>query len=247
MKKTLSSNKLKFIAVLAMIFDHLLWVIKPGYNNGVFILLLHLIGRIVAPIFCFFIAEGAYHTHNRKKYLARLLIFALISHFAYCFAFGINFIPFANGTFFNQTSIMWPLSLGLVGIMIQDSKLNDFWKVLLTLLLCVLAFSSDWSSVAVMIVIFDYAYRNNFKKQMLSQTIFTGIYALIYCIFIDLWYGIMQMGTIFSIPLLAKYNGKRGNSKNFKWFFYLVYPIHLIICGLIRIYLHGNISVIIGG
>ena len=118
MKKNLNSNQLKFIAVLAMIFDHLLWVLKPGYNNGTLILLLHLIGRIVAPIFCFFIAEGAYYTHNRKKYLLRLLLFALISHFAYCFAFGINYIPFINGTFFNQTSIMWSLSLGLIGIMV---------------------------------------------------------------------------------------------------------------------------------
>ena len=107
MKKSLNSNQLKLIAVLAMIFDHLLWVIKPGYNNGTTILLLHLIGRIVAPIFCFFIAEGAYYTKDRKKYLTRLLIFAIISHSAYCFAFGINFIPFKTGTFFNQTSIMW--------------------------------------------------------------------------------------------------------------------------------------------
>lgn len=96
MKKSLNSNQLKLIAVLAMIFDHLLWVIKPGYNNGTIVLLLHLIGRIVAPIFCFFIAEGAYYTKDRKKYLIRLLIFAVISHFAYCFAFGINFIPFKN-------------------------------------------------------------------------------------------------------------------------------------------------------
>ena len=73
MKKSLNSNQLKLIAVLAMIFDHLLWVIKPGYNNGTIVLLLHLIGRIVAPIFCFFIAEGAYYTHSRKKYLSRLL------------------------------------------------------------------------------------------------------------------------------------------------------------------------------
>ena len=50
MKKSLNSNQLKLIAVLAMIFDHLLWVIKPGYNNGTIVLLLHLIGRIVAPI-----------------------------------------------------------------------------------------------------------------------------------------------------------------------------------------------------
>ena len=50
MKKSLNSNQLKLIAVLAMIFDHLLWVIKPGYNNGTIVLLLHLIGRIVAKI-----------------------------------------------------------------------------------------------------------------------------------------------------------------------------------------------------
>ena len=156
MKKSLNSNQLKLIAVLAMIFDHLLWVIKPGYNNGTIVLLLHLIGRIVAPIFCFFIAEGAYYTKDRKKYLIRLLIFAVISHFAYCFAFGINFIPFKNGTSFNQTSIMWSLALGLIGIMIQDSKLNNKVKTLFILLLCVLGFPSDWSSVAVMIIIYNY-------------------------------------------------------------------------------------------
>lgn len=246
MKKRFNSNELKFIAVLAMILDHLLWVIKPGYENGIFILLLHTIGRIVAPIFCYFIAEGAYYTHSKKKYLLRLLIFSLISHFAYCFAFGINYIPFKNGTIFNQTSIMWSLSLGLIGIIIQDLKIKNIWKIILTLILCVLGFPSDWSSVAVMIIIYNYAYRNDFKKQMISQTIFSGIYALVYCIFINVWYGLIQMGTVFSIPLLAKYNGKRGTWKNFKWFFYLIYPLHLVFCGLIRLYLHGNIPVIVG-
>ena len=79
MKKKLNANQLKLIAVCAMIFDHLIWVIQPGYTGGIF-LILHLIGRIVAPIFCFFISEGAYYTHDRKKYLTRLLIFAVISH-----------------------------------------------------------------------------------------------------------------------------------------------------------------------
>lgn len=244
--KKLSSNQLKIIAVCAMIFDHLLWVIKPGYEKGI-IYLLHIFGRIVAPIFCFFIAEGAYYTKNRKRYLARLLVFAVISHFAYCFAFGINFIPFSNGIFFNQTSIMWSLALGLIGIMINDSKLNNNLKIALILFLCVLGFPSDWSSVAVMIVIYNYVYRNNFKKQMLIQTIFSGIYSLVYCLFIDIWYGLIQLGTILSIPLLSRYNGERGKWKGMKYFFYFIYPVHLIICGIIRIYLHGNISVIIGG
>ena len=245
--KKLNSNQLKIIAVCAMIFDHLLWVIKPGYEKEIIYVILHTFGRIVAPIFCFFIAEGAHYTKNRKRYLARLLGFAVISHFAYCFAFGINFIPFSNGTFFNQTSIMWSLALGLIGIMINDSKLNNNLKIALILFLCVLGFPSDWSSVAVMIIIYDYAYRNNFKKQMITQTIFSAIYATVYCIFIDFGYGLLQMGTILSIPLLKRYNGERGKWKGMKYFFYLIYPLHLVICGMIRLYLYGNISVMIGG
>ena len=55
------------------------------------------------------------------------------------------------------------------------------------------------------------------------------------------------MGTILSIPLLKKYNGKRGKWEEMKYFFYLIYPLHLVICGFIRLYLYGNISVMIGG
>ena len=174
------------------------------------------------------------------------MIFAVISHFAYCFAFGINLIPFSNGTFFNQTSIMWSLALGLIGIMIQESNLNNKLKAGLVILLCILGFPSDWSSVAVMIIIYDYVYRKDFKKQMKIQTIFSGIYAAVYCAFINVFYGLLQMGTVLAIPLLNKYNGKRGKWAGMKYFFYLIYPIHLIICGIIRIYLHGNISAMIG-
>ena len=90
---------------------------------------------------------------------------------------------------------MWSLALGLIGIIINDSKLNSKLKIVLILFLCVLGFPSDWSSVAVMIIIYDYAYRNNFKKQMITQTIFSAIYAVVYSIFIDFWYGLLQMGT----------------------------------------------------
>lgn len=30
------------------------------------------------------------------------------------------------------------------------------------------------------------------------------------------------------------------------WFFYVYYPLHLILCGFIRLALHGNIPVMIG-
>ena len=110
-KAVLSGNALKLIAIAAMTVDHLTWVIFPGYQTNVGILLLHSIGRLTAPIMCFFIAEGYYYTHDRKRYAARLFLFALISHFAYNFAFGIPFAPFRTGIF-NQTGVMWALACG---------------------------------------------------------------------------------------------------------------------------------------
>ena len=50
----------------------------------------HIIGRLTAPIMWFFICEGYHYTRDVKKYMIRLGIFAVISHFAYCFGFGIE-------------------------------------------------------------------------------------------------------------------------------------------------------------
>lgn len=74
----LNRNQLKMIAIFAMLFDHVLWILYPGYDNGVGILLLHAIGRLAAPIFCFFITEGYIHTRNVKKYALRLFLFSIV-------------------------------------------------------------------------------------------------------------------------------------------------------------------------
>ena len=51
----------------------------------------------------------------------------------------------------------------------------------------------------------------------------------------DTWYEqLFQMGIYLSIPLLARYNGERGGGKWSKWFFYVFYPLHLVILGLIK-------------
>lgn len=240
----LNRNQLKMIAIFAMLFDHVLWTLYPGYDNGVGILLLHAIGRLAAPIFCFFITEGYIYTRNVKKYALRLFLFSIVSHFAYCFAFGINYIPFTRGSIFNQTSVMWSLLLGLVSIMIYDSKMKGIYKFLLICLVCILAFPADWSMIGTLMVLYGYINKDNFNKRMFVIPFFTFFYALVFAIFLNPAYGILQMCTIFTIPLLKKYNNKPGNCKWMKWFFYIIYPAHLIICGLIRLALHGDIQVI---
>lgn len=246
-QKTLNGNQLKAIAMAAMTIDHLTSVLFPNYPTDWWILLLHIIGRMAAPIFWFFIAEGYHYTHDWKKYAARLLVFAVIGHFAYNFAFGIPFIPFQTSVF-NQTSVLWPLFWGLIALVINDSpRLGQRQKTLFILCITIITFCSDWSCIAVLAILQIGENRGNFKNQMKGMMIWVSVYALVYALFIHPVYGIIQLFTALTIPLLKRYNGQPGRWAKMKWVFYLYYPAHLIICGLIRIALHGNVGTMIGG
>ena len=245
--KSLNANQLKMIAMAAMTIDHLVSVIYPGYPTDWRIVLLHIIGRLAAPIFWFFIAEGYHYTRDWKKYALRLLVFAVISHFAYNFAFGIPFIPFQT-SIFNQTSVIWSLFWGLIALVICDSvKLKQWQKTLLLVGIALISFCSDWSCIAVLAIMYIGANRGDFKKQMTFMMVWVFMYAAVYAFCINQLYGVIQLFVALTIPLLKRYNRERGQWKGMKYFFYIYYPLHLIICGIIRIALHGNVGVMIGG
>ena len=247
MQKRLSGNQLKVIAIFAMTIDHTTSVIWPHYPTDWWILLIHIIGRMAAPIFWFFVAEGWHYTHNRKKYAFRLLLFAIAGHFAYNFAFGIPFIPFQTSVF-NQTSVLWALFLGTAALYVNENESFRQWqKTLMVIGITLLAFPADWSSIAVLAILQISENRGNFKKQMMGMMACVSLYALVYAIFIHPLYGLIQLFTALTIPLLRRYNGERGTWKGMKWFFYLYYPLHLILCGAVRIALYGNVGLMIGG
>lgn len=244
--KKLNSNHLKIIAIIAMTIDHIADLLYPGMPNIFISNVMHIIGRLTAPIMFFFICEGYHYTKDVKKYISRLFIFALISHFAYCFAFGINFIPFRTGNIFNQTSIMWTLAWAVVALHIVHGKnnLKEWQKWLLIILITLITFSSDFSSIAVMAILFMYDRRGNLKSQMICMMAWLSLYALISYLFVSKTYGLIAMTAILVYPLLKNYNGKRGKVKWLKWFFYLYYPLHLIIIGALRLYMYGNIPLL---
>lgn len=247
--KQFNANQLKIIAMAAMTIDHFISVLYPNYPTDWWIVGLHIIGRVAAPIFWFFVVEGFHYTHNIKRYASRLFLFAIISHFAYNFAFGIPFIPFQTSVF-NQTSVIWALAWGLIALMIdasQNPKLKKWHKNVALLLIYIITFCADWSSIAVVAMLQMGRHRGNFKKQMTGMVFAVGIYAVVYMIFVNSTYGAIQIFVVLAIPLLKAYSGQQGKWKGMKWFFYLYYPLHLAICGLIRIALYGNIGVMIGG
>ena len=245
MKKTLNGDQLKLIAILAMTVDHVADLIYPGFPAVPAAILLHIIGRLTAPIMWFFISEGFHYTHDIKKYLLRLGGFAVISHFAYCFAFGIDPVPFRSGIF-NQTSVMYPLFVGALVLWLQNSGegMREWQRTAAVFLLIWSAFPGDWSCIAVLSVVGMYRNRGNLKKQMTAILPWVLLYAAVSFFFVDRAYGLVQPFVFLVYPLLKRYNGQRGKGKGMKWFFYLYYPAHLAVIGLLRILLYGHVPIL---
>ena len=195
--KKLNSNHLKIIAIIAMTIDHLADLLYPNMQNNIPAVL-----QVMKYIYL-------------KKYITRLFIFAIISHFAYCFAFGINYIPFTTGNIFNQTSIMWSLAWAVVALYIANSnnKLKEYQKWILVILINIIAFPADFSSIAVMSILSMYSARGNLNKQMKAMMLWLSLYALISFIFVNKIYGIISLFAVLVYPLLKEYNGERGKIK----------------------------------
>jgi hypothetical protein len=253
-KTGITSNEIKLIAIIAMTLDHAAWTFFPGYRTD-WPIILHIIGRLTAPIMIYLIAEGCYYTKNIKKYILRLFVLAFLSHFAYKLLltpgrlnsinfnepFYLNFIPFRTGLF-DQTSVIWAYALGATALSIDMNKIfiKNKWLKLLIITVCfLLAFIADWSCPAALSIAYIGRNRGNFKKQILWFVVWMTLYTIIYIIFINKIYGIIQLCVFLAIPLIKTYNGERGNLKGMKWFFYIYYPLHLTIFGIIGIYING--------
>ena len=147
----LSGAKLKYIAFISMLIDHTNNALITPMLNGKGALLyisntFSIIGRIAFPIFMFFLIEGFFKTRSRKKYLASLLIFGLISE--------VPFDMFVSRNFFepNWNNMMFTLSMCLGVIWLIDSlraKLNNtlLWFIASLPILGLSCFIATWLSL----------------------------------------------------------------------------------------------------
>lgn len=231
--KGLSAWQLKMIAVAAMLIDHIGWAfVNTASLGGQF---LHVVGRLTAPIMCFFLAEGYFYTRNLKKYFLRLGAFACISAFAY------NYYELAGRQGFAGFGMIYTLFLGLIAIAVWDRTFLPYGvKKAVICFLCILSLQGDWAVTAVLWPFYFARYRENPDKKwktflhiaLIESTFFT---ILSVALTPEYWWAqIFQYGALLAIPLLQCYNGKLGRGKHSKWFFYIFYPVHLLILGLLK-------------
>ena len=228
MDKPLSSSILKIIAIISMTIDHMgVILIYPKINlmpdeaKKLYYLYIttRIIGRIAFPIFAFLIAEGALKTANIKKYLSRLLLFALISEIPYDIA--------TNGRIFDMGSqnIFWTLAAGLGMIMlIKNKKYTGRLKaIILSVSLCVVSSFLSFSLGGIMLILSFYIFRYDVKRLIPSVFISTFI--------MTMTSSLLQLFSLLAGPFIYLYNGKRGGVN--KYLFYAYYPLHLLVLFLI--------------
>lgn len=227
----LSGAELKLIAIISMLADHVNKALIYPYlesNHGFLAFIsdvFDIIGRIAFPLFCFMLVEGYFKTRNRKKYLLNLLLFGVISE--------IPFDMFTTASFFNMNwnNVMFTLALVLVTVWIIDTLKEKMQKrpkalwylvsILIVLVMCIvsMSLSLDYEHHAILIGYFFYLFHDMpvFAIPFGYASMFKEPWALL------------------GFGLTLTYNGERG--KQHKMLYYWFYPVHLLILGLLRLYL----------
>lgn len=226
----MSSFVLKIIACISMFCDHF----GDAFLGEV--TFLNYIGRFAFPIFCFQIVQGYIHTHDIKKYILRLSLFAIISQIPFMFFYHVVFDTFA-------VNVIFTLLFGLLAILIYD-KYNKFVGICSCLLLGTIAqfCQFDYGFFGVFIIFMFYLLRN--KKIAMSITFAIAVLVRYYIpliqhslpisyLFIGGKYCMMVYFTLFAIIPILLYNGKKG--KDAKYLFYIFYPVHLLALALFLI------------
>ena len=233
-----SGTALKTIACITMLVDHigascieaglLLPELETGEVSGgawnqisLYQLdrVLRFTGRLAFPIFCFLLVEGFVHTHDVKKYVRRLFLFALISEVPFDLAFFRT--PFA----LDHQNVYWTLALGVLAMALmqkfQDAEGNIAWKGRLAALGCaVLAqlLQTDYGAIGVALIVALYLTRNNRKYQCIIGAVMMLFELTAPLAFVLIWF----------------YNGQRGRCPQWvKWAFYGFYPVHLSILAVV--------------
>ena len=228
--RCLSGSTLKLIAAVCMLIDHAAFsiiyydILLPNapimegtsiYKWYVLYRVMRTIGRLAFPVYCFLLIEGFVHTSNRRKYALRLFVFALISEFPFDFALSQTAVTW------EYQNVYFTLFIGFLTVwgmeIVQEKRYYFYLQIGIVLTGCVAAYAlhTDYDYKGIILIVLLYYFRFH-----------PSIRTLAGCISL-LW----EPAACLAFIPLNMYNGKRGLP--IKYIFYVFYPLHLLILGMI--------------
>lgn len=227
LKTNLDTNFIKVVAIISMTFDHVGNVFFPEYP------VFRWIGRIAFPLFCYCLTVGMLYTHDIKKYVLRLSIFALISQPFWILAFNADDII---GNIFNL-NIFFTLVVSLLTTWgFKEKK----WLLFIVGIVLLNVVNFDYAMTGPVLMLIFYLCRN---RPWLGALIYTLTY-------LPAINGSMEdplalkIGThaigfeifaLLALPFI--YFHTNTKLKISKWFFYIYYPAHLFVIFLLQMIL----------
>ena len=223
-KPFLSGSALKVLAMVCMVADHLtllgvkVWpwmtvslstvgntTVSPAF------LLSCVVGRIAFPLFAFLCVEGYRHTHDIRKYMGSLLLFAILSIVPF------NLMEGHPWYYWRHLNVLFTLLLGLCGIYCIDNFKGLKAGACVLAALVAFLMHCDYSAYGVALIIVMY---------LLGKPEYQSL-ALV-AVFARSKYTICA--ALASVPIML-YNGKRGfiHGRFWKYFFYAFYPLHILL------------------
>lgn len=210
----LDGTVLKLIACLSMFIDHLGAVCFSGMMG------FRIIGRLAFPIYCFLLVEGAVHTHDMKKYILRMGIFALISEVPFDLAFYHRLV------YTGHQNVFFTLGLGLLAIWFLEHPIEQLdipdvlYKLLVIIAVGLIAefFNTDYGFTGIAVICIFYYLRGQPQLKYPIAAILLAAMG-----------GVEFYAVLALIPILL-YNGQRGRqTKVMQYGFYIFYPAHLLL------------------
>ena len=218
-EKGLTGNQLKLIALITMTVDHIGFLLFPR------LMFLRIIGRLSLPIYAYLLAEGCTHTRSMGRYLGSVLLVGFVCQV-------VSFV--AANSLRQCILISFALSIGLIWLVRLAQEKKRLWLWLLP----ILGTAGVWFLIRWMDGVWqemDFAIDYGFWGVMLPVVIYLGrtrtrrLLTTAAGLLLLLLEGFLyQEYALLALPLLALYNGQRGQ-RSFKWLHYIYYPAHMAV------------------
>ena len=233
---------LKLIAALLMLIDHFAIVfISP--SSSLF-LALRLIGRLAMPIFAYKIAIGFKYTRHFNQYLLRIAMMTLLAQIPFTVLLHIDDLNTAlrQSGFFLFTQ-HWNIGLTFLCSLLMlkcltSQNQNPLITFLSLLILYIIASFGDYGLYGVLMVFIFYFTLS--KPHMVRYCACLILLLHTVCAF-TLWQGfgqsmfLMQLPVLFALPLIRYVPD--GSTWGGRYFFYLFYPLHMLLLFSLKILL----------
>ncbi|MEQ1772571.1 MAG: TraX family protein [Burkholderiales bacterium] len=205
----------KWIALAAMIVDHVGALLFDQGKSS----LAYQIGRLAFPLFAFVLAyklsiKAVDGSSSSLRTVKRLFLWALISFVPFYLAVGRLWTP----------NIFFTLGLGALACWVSISPIGEWHKWLAYLGIFAASFGCDYFAPGVFLILSVYVLYRWPSLQAAAAVVLCC--AAIAFLTWSLW-------ALLAIPIAAATHGIRVNVPRLKWFFYAVYPLHLLAIALV--------------